>query len=205
MRRVLMHRLAKPVVWLLCLAPLGWLVMRAFNDMLGANPAERVIRETGEWTLRWLCVVLAVTPLRQWSGEAAWARFRRLLGLWTFAYACVHLSAYAVLDQGLDGAAIGRDIAKRPFILVGFLAWVVLVPLALTSVNRVIKAMGAARWKVLHRGVYAVALLGVLHFFWVRASKHRWEAVAVYAAIIGVLLGWRGVQALRRRHRSLLA
>jgi sulfoxide reductase heme-binding subunit YedZ len=189
--RLLLHRAAKPVLWLLCLLPLAGWIWGGVQGGLGANPAETLLRGTGEWTLRFLCVVLAVTPLRQWSGLHALARWRRMLGLFVFFYAVLHFLAYAWLDMGFDPAAVVHDLGKRPFALVGFLAFVLLVPLAATSFNRAIKAMGAARWQRLHRLVYAIAGLGLLHLFWMRASKQRYGEVLVYAAVLGVLLGWR--------------
>ena len=189
--RLLLHRAARPVLWLLCLLPLAGWIWGGIHGGLGANPAETLLRGTGEWTLRGLCVVLAVTPLRQWSGLHALARWRRMLGLFVFFYAVLHFLAYAWLDMGFDPAAIAKDLAKRPFALVGFLGFVLLVPLAATSFNRAIKALGAARWQRLHRLVYAIAGLGLLHLFWMRASKQRYGEVLVYAAVLGVLLGWR--------------
>jgi len=199
LNRVLLHPAAKPLLWLLCLVPLAGWVWGGFHDRLGANPAETLLRGTGAWTLRFLCVVLAVTPLRQWSGLNALARWRRMLGLYAFFYSVLHFLAYAWLDMGFDPAAVVQDLARRPFALVGFLAFVLLVPLAATSFNRAIKALGAARWKRLHRLVYAIALLGLLHFFWMRASKHRYDEVLVYAVLIGGLLGmrlWRGMRTI---------
>jgi sulfoxide reductase heme-binding subunit YedZ len=166
-------------------------------NSLGANPAETLIRATGDWTLRFLCLTLAVTPLRQWAKQPALARFRRMLGLFTFFYGCVHFLCYSWLDMGLVLDDIVRDIAKRPFILVGTSALLLMLPLALTSFNRAIKTLGAARWQALHRAVYAVVLLGLLHFFWMRSAKHNFAEVAVYAAVISVLLGSRVVKRLR--------
>jgi sulfoxide reductase heme-binding subunit YedZ len=191
LNRVLLHPAAKPLLWLLCLLPLAGWIWGGFHNSLGANPAETILRGTGSWTLRFLCIVLAVTPLRQWSGLNAPARWRRMLGLYVFFYSVLHFLAYAWLDMGFDPAAVVKDLAKRPFALVGFLAFVLLIPLAATSFNRAIKAMGAARWQRLHRLVYAIAGLGLLHFFWMRAAKHRYDEVLVYALVIAVLLGWR--------------
>lgn len=190
-RPALLHPAAKPALFAACVLPLAWLVYGAVANRLGANPAEALIRSTGDWTLRFLCLVLAVTPLRQRTKQPALARFRRMLGLFVFFYAVLHFLAYAWLDMGLDLATIVRDIPKRPFALVGFLALLLLVPLAATSFNRAIKALGAPRWQALHRLVYAIALLALLHFFWMRAGKNDFAEVAVYAAVIGVLLGWR--------------
>jgi sulfoxide reductase heme-binding subunit YedZ len=187
----LLHPAAKPLLFLAALGPFAWLLYGAFANALGPNPAEALIRSTGDWTLRFLCLTLAVTPLRQWTGQPALARFRRMLGLFTFFYVVLHFLAYAWLDMGFDPQAIARDIPKRPFALVGFTALLLMLPLAATSFNRAIKALGAKRWQALHRAVYAIAGLGLLHFFWMRAAKHNFAEVAVYAAVIGLLLGWR--------------
>jgi sulfoxide reductase heme-binding subunit YedZ len=189
----LLHPAAKPLVFALCLLPFAFLLYGAFVDpeSLGSNPAETVIRNTGDWTLRFLCITLAVTPLRQITKLAALARFRRMLGLFSFFYGVLHFLAYSWLDMGLDLEAITADIPKRPFALVGFLALLLMVPLAATSFNRAIKALGAKRWQTLHKLVYAVILLGLLHFFWMRAAKNNFAEVAIYAAVIAVLLGWR--------------
>ena len=191
MNRLLQARAAKPLVFVLCLLPLLRLLWGAATDGLGANPAEALIRGTGDWTLRLLCVALAVTPLRQWTGWHALARLRRMLGLFAFAYGVLHFLCFAWLDMGFELDAIVRDVGKRPFILVGTAALLLMLPLAATSFNRAIRALGGARWQALHRTVYAVALLGLLHFFWMRSAKRRFGEVAVYAAVIGVLLLWR--------------
>ncbi|CAN7206426.1 sulfite oxidase heme-binding subunit YedZ [Acidovorax sp. LjRoot117] len=198
MRKLLLHPAAKPVVFVLCLLPLAWLVYATAANQLGANPAEALIRATGDWTLRALCLVLAVTPVRVITATPQLARFRRMLGLFVFFYAVLHLLSYAWFDMGFDLPDILRDIAKRPFILVGSLALLLLTLLAATSFNRAIKAMGAKRWQALHRTVYAVAGLGILHFFWMRAGKNNFGEVAVYAAILAALLGWRLWHRLRK-------
>jgi len=193
-----MSKAAKPVVFVLSLLPFAWLAWGAFTDNLGANPAEHLIRSTGDWTLRFICIVLAVTPLRVITKTNALARFRRMLGLFAYFYVVVHLLSYGFFDMELDFAEIAKDIAKRPFILVGFSAFVLLTPLAATSFNRAIKAMGAKRWQALHKLVYLIAGLGLLHFFWMRAGKNNFNEVFIYAAIIAVLLGWRVWNALRK-------
>ena len=193
-----MTRALKPFVFIACLLPLAWLVYGAASDRLGANPAEALIRSTGDWALRLLCATLAVTPLRQWTGWHLLARLRRMLGLYTFFYAALHFLCYAWLDMGLVLVDIVRDIAKRPFILVGTAALLLLVPLAVTSVDRAVRALGAARWRALHRAVYAVAGLALLHFFWMRAGKNDFAEVGVYAAILGGLLGWRAWRRMSR-------
>ena len=194
-----MHPLAKPVVFVLCLLPFAWLFYGAFTNNLGANPAEYLIRATGDWTLRFLCIVLAVTPLRVLSSTPQLARFRRMLGLFVYFYVVLHLLSYSWFDMGFDVPDIANDIAKRPFILVGFSAFVLLTPLAATSFNRAIKALGGKRWQMLHKLVYLIAGLGLLHFFWMRAGKNDFTEVFVYAAIIAVLLGWRVVQFLKKK------
>lgn len=199
MRKLLMHPLAKPVVFVLCLLPFAWLFYGAFTNNLGANPAEYLIRATGDWTLRFLCIVLAVTPLRVLSSTPQLARFRRMLGLFVYFYVVLHLLSYSWFDMGFDVPDIANDIAKRPFILVGFSAFVLLTPLAATSFNRAIKALGAKRWQLLHKLVYLIAGLGLLHFFWMRAGKNNFTEVFVYAAIIAVLLGWRVAQFVKKK------
>ena len=196
-RAIWLHPAAKPVLFLASLLPFAWLLYGAIADQLGANPAEHLIRSLGDWTLRFLCLTLTVTPARTITNQPALLRFRRMLGLFTYFYACLHLLGYAWFDMGLDVDEIARDIAKRPFILVGFAGFVLLTPLAATSFNRAIRKLGVARWQALHRLVYAVAGLAVLHFFWMRAAKHNFAEVAVYAAILGVLLGWRAWRRLR--------
>jgi sulfoxide reductase heme-binding subunit YedZ len=191
LNRWLSNRFAKPLVFVVALLPACWLVIAASTDQLGANPAEALVRATGDWTLRMLCVVLAVTPLRVMAGLTALAKFRRMLGLYVYFYAVLHLLSYSGFDMGFDVADIAKDIAKRPFILVGFTAIVLLTALAATSFNRAIRAMGAKRWQWLHRMVYVIAGLALLHFFWMRAGKNNFAEVAVYAAIIASLLAWR--------------
>jgi sulfoxide reductase heme-binding subunit YedZ len=198
LNRWLSSAVAKPVWFVVSVLPVAWLVWGAVADQLGANPAEALVRATGDWTLRALCIVLAVTPLRTVSGVTGLARMRRMAGLFVYFYASLHLLAYAWFDMGFELPDIAKDIAKRPFILVGFSAFVLLTPLALTSFNRAIKAIGAKRWQVLHRAVYFVAGLATLHFFWMRAGKNNFAEVAVYAAVLSVLLGWRLLRRLQR-------
>ncbi len=194
---LLMRPWAKPALFVLCLGPLVALVTSVVTNSLGPNPAETLIRSAGDWTLRMLCLTLAVTPLRVWLKQPSLARFRRMLGLFTFFYATVHFLCYSIFDMGLVWDDIAQDVLDRPFILVGTSAWILMLPLALTSVNRAIKAMGAARWQLLHRAVYAVGLLGLVHFFWMRAGKNDFAEVAVYAVVLGVLFGWRLIRRWR--------
>jgi methionine sulfoxide reductase heme-binding subunit len=187
----LLHPAAKPLLFLLCLLPLFWLVYAAFANQLGANPAEALIRSTGDWTLRFLCLVLTVSPLRIIAKTPAVARFRRMLGLFVYFYGCLHLLSYGWLDMSLDPSAIVKDVIKRPFILVGFASMLLLTALAATSFNRAIRSLGGKRWQQLHRLVYVVAALALLHFFWMRSGKNDFGEVVVYGLILGVLLGWR--------------
>ena len=202
MRSLLLHPLAKPLVFVLCLLPLAWLVFGAINDQLGANPAEALIRSLGDWTLRFLCLTLAVTPLRVRTSTPQLARYRRMLGLFTFFYACLHLLAYGWLDMGLDMADIGRDILKRPFILVGFACWLLLLPLAATSFNRAVRWLGGRQWQALHRLVYVIAPLALLHFFWMKSGKNDFAEVAVYALVISALLLERLVRYFKPKSRA---
>ena len=185
----------KPVWFALSLIPFAWLLWAALHDQLGANPAEALVRSTGDWTLRALCLVLAITPLRVQTGLTSLARMRRMAGLFVYFYALLHLLSYGWFDMGFELADIARDIAKRPFILVGFSALLLLTPLALTSFNQAIRRLGSKRWQMLHRLVYVIAGLALLHFYWMRAGKNNFAEVAVYGVVIAVLLGWR----LRRR------
>jgi len=187
----LLSRGAKPLLFIACLLPLAWLVYAAVANQLGANPAEALIRRLGDWTLRGLWLTLAITPLRELTSLAALARFRRMLGVFTFSYASLHLLAYGWLDQGLDVGVIAADIAKRPFILMGFTAWALMLPLFATSFNKAIKTLGAKRWQTLHKAIYAISVIALLHFIWMRAGKHNFAEPAVYGVILAALLGWR--------------
>ena len=189
--------MGKAALFAASLVPFGWLLYASFTDQLGANPAEYLTRATGDWTLRFLCLTLAVTPARQVTGLNWLLRYRRMLGLFTFFYGVLHLCCYAGFDMSFDLAAIVRDIPKRPFVLAGFTALVLMVPLAATSFNRAVRWLGAARWQALHRLVYVVAIAALLHFFWMRGAKNNFAEPIVYLAIIGSLLGWRVWRRLR--------
>jgi sulfoxide reductase heme-binding subunit YedZ len=193
------HPAAKPTLFALCLLPLvGW-IWAGSHGGLGANPAETLLRGTGSWTLRLLCLVLAVTPLTWWTGVASIGRFRRLIGLTAFFYATLHVLAYAWLDQGFDVEALTRDLGKRPFALLGFTAFVALIPLAATSFDRAIRWLGRPRWKALHRLVYPAAVIGLLHFVWMRAAKNRADETLVYALVLLLLFVARGLHQVRDR------
>ena len=181
------------------LLPFAFLVLGIFQETLGPNPAEYLIRSTGELALRMLCLTLLITPLRVQFTLPELARFRRGLGLLTFFYAFAHAMCYSLLDMELAWDDIAKDVIKRPFILVGALSFVLLSLLASTSFNRAIKALGAQRWRNLHRTVYVIAGLAILHFFWMRSGKKNYQEVMVYAAILGLLLGWRVWHAWQNR------
>ena len=205
--RILTTSAAKPGWFVLSLLPFLWLAIGAATDRLGANPAEALIRSTGDWTLRALCLVLFITPLRTLSGVAGLARFRRMAGLFVYFYGILHFLAYAWLDRDFDVPDIASDIAKRPFILVGFAALVLLSLLAATSFNQAIRWLGGQRWKRLHAAVHAVAVLVIVHFFWIRAGKNNFLEVSVYGVILGLLLLWRlrngwGKRALKAGHKG---
>jgi len=196
------HPLVKPLVFGLMLLPAAYLVWAAAFEHLGANPAQTLVRATGDWSLRALCLVLVVTPLRVLIKQPGLARLRRMLGLFVYFYVLLHLLSYSLFDMGWDLAAIIKDIGKRPFILVGFSAFVLLSALAGTSFNRAIKALGGRNWQRLHRAVYLVAGLAILHFFWMRAGKNDFADVLLYASVLLLLLGWRMVHWLRKSRHS---
>ncbi|MFM9970650.1 MAG: sulfite oxidase heme-binding subunit YedZ [Burkholderiales bacterium] len=181
----------KAALFVLALLPLAYLVAGAFfvPEWLGVNPAEYITRSTGDWTLRLLLVTLAVTPLRRLSGWAWVLRFRRMLGLFAFFYALIHMSSYVSFDHVFDVGEIIKDIIKRPFITVGFACLLLLIPLAVTSTNAMVRRMGAKRWQALHRLVYVIAPLGVLHFWWM--VKRDLTEPIIYASLLTVLLGYR--------------
>jgi len=181
-------RYGKPLVFLLCLLPLALLVWRIAAGRLGANPVEAVLHFTGAWGLRLLLVTLAVTPLRRLTGRGWLLRFRRMLGLFAFFYVVLHVAVYLVLDRGLAWDEIVTDLSKRPYIMVGFAAFVLLVPLAVTSTRGWVRRLGR-RWQLLHRSVYLIAVLGVLHFLWLVKADLR--EPLIYAAVLAVLLAAR--------------
>ncbi|CAH1747577.1 Protein-methionine-sulfoxide reductase heme-binding subunit MsrQ [Thauera humireducens] len=195
--------LIKAVVFLICLLPALNLALGWYEDALGANPIETITRASGEWTLRFLLITLAVTPLRRYTGMHWLLRLRRMLGLFAFAYGAAHLTTYLWLDQFFDWQAIANDILERPFITVGFAAFVLLIPLAATSNSFAIRKLGGRRWQSLHRSSYAIAILGVVHFWWL--VKADLLEPLVYALILAVLLGlrawWRELE--RRRQLSV--
>lgn len=188
----------------LCMLPALWLGYLVVTDGLGANPAEALLRDLGLWAIRFVCLVLTVTPLRVWLHWRWLAAYRRMLGLYAFAYASLHWVCYVLLDMGLDWAAVLDDLAQRPFILVGTLAWLILLVLAVTSIPSLIRRLGGKRWQMLHRMVYAAAALAVLHFWWMRAGKNNLAEVGVYLAIVLVLLFARMVLRYQKTQQNKL-
>lgn len=190
-------RLLKPLVAAAALAPLAWLALGAWRGWLGANPIETITRSTGVWTLRGLVITLAVTPLRRATGWNDLIRFRRMLGLFAFFYGTLHLLTYLWLDQFFDWGAIAKDVAKRPFITAGFSAYLLLVPLAVTSTAGMIRRMGGRAWRRLHRLSYVAAALGVVHYWWLVKLDTR--PPRNYGLLLAGLLAVRAWTALRRR------
>jgi sulfoxide reductase heme-binding subunit YedZ len=184
-------RWTKVFVFLLCLVPALLLLWDWHKDALGPNPAENIIHTNGDWTIRFLLITLSITPLRGLLGIPWLIQFRRMLGLFAFFYGSLHLMSYLWLDQFFDWAGIWKDIYKRPFITVGFAAWLLMVPLALTSTAWSIRKLGGKRWRVLHRLIYLTALGGVIHFYWLVKSDVRLPLL--YGAILLVLMLYRAV------------
>jgi sulfoxide reductase heme-binding subunit YedZ len=180
--------LAKPLIFCASLLPLAWLCWLAWQDQLGANPVETLSHRTGDWSLRFLLLTLAVTPLRRLTGWNGAIRFRRMLGIFAFFYVCLHFGVYLFFDQFFDWAGIVEDVAKRPYITVGFAGWLLLVPLAVTSTNGMIRRLGR-NWQRLHRLVYVIGALGVLHYLWL--VKADLTEPLLYGGILGALLGYR--------------
>lgn len=187
----------KSAVFVLCLLPLGLLLWRALHGQLTANPIEFITHTTGWWALTFLMITLSVTPLRRLLNLPWLLRLRRMLGLYAFFYACLHFLTWLVLDQFFDWNAIVKDVIKRPYITVGFTAFVLLLPLAVTSTNAMVRRLGAKRWQLLHRLVYVIATLGVIHFLWLVKKDIR--EPAVFGIVLAVLLGVRVLFYLRRR------
>lgn len=181
----------KAAIWVLALIPFARLVVGVFANTLGANPIETITRTTGWYTLVLLCVTLGVTPLRRFTGWPWLIRMRRTLGLFTFFYAVLHFTTWIWFDHFFEVGELLKDVVKRPFITVGFTAFVLLIPLALTSTNAMVRRLGGKRWQTLHRAVYLIAPLGVLHFWWMRAGKNNTDDPASFALIVLILLGTR--------------
>ena len=191
----------KPLVFVVCLLPLAWLGGRLVLGELGANPIEALIRGLGDWALRFLLIALAVTPLRKITGWNWLGGLRRMLGLFAFFYVVMHFASFIGLDQFFDWPAIGREIVKRRYITIGMAAVLLLIPLAVTSTDAMVRRLGGARWRKLHRLVYVIAPLGVTHH-WMMVKKDLTEPM-IHAAILALLLGWRVVAARKAaRHNA---
>lgn len=195
-------QITKAVLFVVCLIPASVLAWNFFHDQLGANPFEALTRESGEWTLRFLLLTLLMTPLRNILHHAWPLQLRRMLGLYSFFYACLHLLTYLWFDQFFDWQEITKDILKRPFITAGISAWLLLLPLALTSTNGMMRRLGR-NWKRLHRSIYLIATLGVLHFIWLVKADLR--EPLIYAAILTLLLGYRLIRWWQKRTYSVAA
>lgn len=181
-------KIIKASLFLLALAPFLRLVVFTITERLGANPVEFITRNTGDWTLYFLCITLAITPLRRLTNWIWVVKLRRMEGLFAFFYATLHFTTFLWFDHAFDVAEMWKDVLKRPFITVGFIAFVLLIPLAATSTNRMIKRIGARNWQWLHRLIYAIAPLGILHFWWMKAAKHNFAQPILFGAIVAILL-----------------
>ena len=196
-------------IWLACAWPMAGLAYGMASDIflqtsiLGANPIEKLTRSLGDWGLRFILIGLAISPAARLLKQPRLIRFRRTVGLWAFAYICLHLSSYVVLDHFFDWPTIGKDIVKRPYITIGMTAFVLLIPLAVTSLDALHRKLGPKRWKALHRAVYVVAVLGVIHFLLlVKADRTQ---PMIYGAILAILLGYRAWARAPRRRKAAQA
>jgi len=200
-RAFLTSKWTKVAVFFLCLIPFASLVWRSLHGALGANAVETLQHATGDWTLRFLIFALCITPFRKLFNLPDLIRFRRMLGLFAFFYVCLHFITYLGPDQQFDLAGMWKDVAKRPFITVGFTAFVLLIPLAITSTAGWIRRLGGKRWQLLHRSIYFAAVLGVIHYYWLVKSDVR--EPLFYGALVAILLLWRlGSWFSRRRTKS---
>lgn len=197
----------KAGLFVLALLPFLRLVVSAFTDQLGANPVEFITRNTGDWTLYFLCITLAVTPLRRLTNWVWLVKLRRMQGLYVFFYSSLHFTTFLWFDHAFDITEMWKDVLKRPFITVGFIAFVLLIPLAATSTNAIIKKLGAKNWQRLHRLVYLIASLGILHFWWMKAGKHDFEQPLIFGAIVATMLIMRLIWRLKaqvKKHSALV-
>jgi methionine sulfoxide reductase heme-binding subunit len=198
--RLLSSKWTKAVLFLVCLGPLAAIIWPFVRGYTLANPLEFIQHATGDWALRFLVITLTITPLRQLLHLPELIRFRRMLGLFAFFYACLHFTTYLWFDKLFDVHEIWKDVYKRPFITVGFLAFTLLIPLAITSTAGWIRRLGGRRWRILHRAIYISAVCGVIHYYWqVKSAVIR---PLTYAAIVGLLLAWRVGEWLLRRRRT---
>lgn len=203
LRKFLASKWAKVLVFAVAAWPLLFIIWRTIRGDLTANPVEFYQHQTGDWTLRFLIFTLCITPFRKIFNLPELIRFRRMLGLFAFFYVCLHFITYLGPDQSFDVAGMLKDVAKRPFITVGFLAFVLLIPLAVTSTAGWIRRLGGKRWQTLHRAVYASAVLGVVHYYWLVKSDVR--KPVFYGVLVGLLLAWRVWTWLSKRKAPAVA
>lgn len=203
MRKFLATRWAKIIVFSLSSIPLLIIIWRGFHNNLTANPVEFLQHRTGDWTLRFLIFTLCITPFRKVLNLPELIRFRRMLGLFAFFYASLHFLTYLGPDQSFNFAGMLKDVVKRPFITVGFTAFVLLIPLAITSTAGWVRRLGGKRWQALHRGIYLCAILGVIHYYWLVKSDVR--EPLFYGFLVGILLLWRFTEWLTKRRAAGLA
>lgn len=192
------ERVVKPTLFVVCLIPLTLITWDAFNNQLGANPIEKIMRRTGDWTLRFLLITLTITPARQLLNLPWLIKLRRMLGLFAFFYALLHFTNYIWLDQYFDLDEIIKDVIKRKYITIGFACFLMLIPLAITSTNKMIKRLGGKRWQKLHKSVYAIAIGGVIHYLWL--VKKDLSEPLIYAVLLAILLGYRIWQSQRKKN-----
>jgi len=197
----LRRRVFKPVVWILCLAPLSYLIVSLYQD-LGANPVETITNFTGIWTLRLIMITLAITPLRWMTGINQLINYRRIVGLFAFFYGCLHFTTFFLFDHQFDVAAMWEDVKRRPYITAGFTAFVLMIPLAVTSTQGWIRRMGGKNWNLLHRLIYITALAAVLHYYWKVSIKQPPVNPRNYAILVAVLLAIRLWRNFARRRAS---
>ena len=195
----------RAVLFVVAFLPFAELLRLGFTDGLGANPVEFVLRWLGTWTLVALLATLTISPLRWVTGWAWLLRLRRMLGLYAFFYGSLHVAAYVWIDHFFDWPAIIADIVKRPYLTFGFFAYVLMIPLAMTSTNRMIRRLGGRNWQRLHRLVYAIGVLGVLHFWYHKLAKNDLAEPTIYAVVLGTLLGARLLHWVRGRHGPVAA
>ena len=191
------ERVVKPTLFVVCLIPLMLITWDAFNNQLGANPIEKIMRRTGDWTLRFLLITLTITPARQLLNLPWLIKLRRMLGLFAFFYALLHFTNYIWLDQYFDVDEIIKDVIKRKYITIGFACFLMLIPLAITSTNKMVKRLGGKRWQKLHKSVYAIAIGGVIHYLWL--VKKDLSEPLIYAVLLAILLGYRIWQSQRKK------
>lgn len=194
------ERLLSLGIWLACLSPLGFFVFAAVTDDLTANPIQYVLRQLGLWALRFLAITLAISPAAKLLRQPWLVRYRRRIGLFAFAYVCLHLTTYVAIDQAFDWPTIGKDIAKRPYITIGMAAFALLIPLAITSADKLRRKLGPRRWKRLHQLIYLIAPMAVVHYYLLVKADHR--PPLIYGAIILALLGYRLIRAMIERARK---